>query len=101
MDVKSQRIESDDFLLAEARIGIEAESFEMSPIGQYVFGRCDIEIMEAQEKLCEADPENPKLIRRLQNDIWVAKRLKTYFSEAIHNGREAERNIRIADEIGD
>lgn len=76
-------------LIAEAELGEQAEAFMESDLGRYFVGCCDQEIESAQERLKVADPENARVIRQLQNDIWRAESAKRWFAELIAAGKTA------------
>lgn len=79
-----------DLLMAEAILGRDAEEFLSSELGQYILGRCDQEIAEAQNLLSEVSPWRRRRIRDLQNRVWRAKSIKDWLAELISNGKAAE-----------
>ena len=79
-----------DLLMAEAILGRDAEEFLNTELGQYLMGRCEQEIQEAQELLSEVSPWRKRRIRDLQNQVWRARSLKTWLAELIANGKAAE-----------
>jgi hypothetical protein len=79
-----------DLMLAEAVLGRDAEEFLNSELGQFVLGRCEVEIKEAQYKLSRVSSWRRRRIQELQNEIWRAESLKGWFAELIQNGRAAE-----------
>lgn len=79
-----------DLLLAEAVLGRDAEEFCRSELGQFILGRCDQEIADAQDKLSRVASWRRRRIQELQNEIWRAKSIKGWLVELIQNGRQAE-----------
>ena len=82
-----------DVLLAEAVLGRDAEEFCRSELGQFILGRCDQEIAEAQDKLSRIASWRRRRIQELQNEIWRAKSMKGWLVELIQNGRAAEASL--------
>lgn len=80
----------EDLLLTEARIGIEAEQFLRTSVGQYLIGRAELEEREALESLGEVDPENAKAVREAQFRLQVARAVPRWLSDAIQSGRIAQ-----------
>lgn len=70
--------------------GMDAEKFMSSAIGQYLTRRANEAIEEATAGLRTADPENPKEIRKLQNDALSAERFLQWMGEAVTEGELAE-----------
>lgn len=79
-----------DFLMAEAVLGRDAEEFLKSELGQFILGRCEVEIADAQHKLARVASWRRRRIQELQNEIWRAETMKGWFAELIQNGRAAE-----------
>lgn len=77
-------------LFAEATLGRDAEEFMSSDIGRYLLGRCEHEIIDAQEKLSVVSPWRRNRIRQLQNEIWRAKSVRDWLLEIVGTGRQAE-----------
>lgn len=82
-----------DLLMAEAVLGRDAEEFAKSELGQFILGRCDQEIAEAQDELSRVSSWRRRRIQELQNKVWRAKSLKTWLGELISNGRQAEASL--------
>ena len=79
----------DDFLLESAKLGIEAEAFVRSSLGQYMLERADMEIEYATVELIAADPEDGKVNRDIRSKIAVASSIKEWIVEAIESGQVA------------
>jgi hypothetical protein len=82
-----------DLAMAEARLGIEAEHFLKTPLGQYLIGRCELEERDALETLATADPEDPGAVRAAQFDLRVARQFPRWIRDAIQGGRIAQTTI--------
>jgi len=66
-----------------------AERFLGQPLGLWFMRRIDEEIDAAAEGLKTVDPEEPKEIRKLQNNVYKAETLKIWFNEVLIEGRQA------------
>lgn len=77
-----------------AHLGIEAEAFLTTPVGQYIQKRAQQEIDDAVDLLKVADPCDHQQITRLQNIIWRGESFNAWFIELINSGWEAEKEIR-------
>lgn len=77
-------------LLAEIDLGLAAEQFLRSAVGKYLTGRAIAQSDEAIDKLKVADPDDAKLIRTIQNDIWRADTFAQWITDAIRGGNNAE-----------
>lgn len=79
-----------DLLWAEAVLGRDAQDFLAGEIGQYVLGRCELEISEAQDELARVSVWRKNRIRHLQNQIWRAQSMRLWLAELVQNGARAE-----------
>lgn len=77
-------------LLAEVELGLDVRAFLGTDVGKLIAGRAEHDLVTARLELEAADPEDPKLIRSIQNRIAVARNVITWLEEAIGNGRQAE-----------
>jgi len=73
--------------------GMEVEAFLQSDIGRYLVKRADGEVEAAVEALKEADPEDAKSIRGLQNTIRVAESIQYWLADAIQSGMNAQAEL--------
>jgi len=80
-------------LLSEVELGVAVEQFARSTVGKYLIDRSKGEAEDAIERLKTADPDNAKLIRDLQNEIWRAETFEKYLTDAILGGRNAEEQL--------
>ena len=77
-------------LHATIDFGMQAEAFLLSPIGRYLVKRAEGEIEQAVEGLKQADPDDSKSIRNLQNAVKVAESIQYWLAEAIQTGHNAQ-----------
>jgi hypothetical protein len=80
-------------LLAEVDLGLACEQFVKSDVGRYLIGRAKVESEDAVERLKGVDPDNPKVIRDIQNEIWRSDTFEKYLTDAILAGRNAEEQL--------
>ena len=80
-------------LLKAVDLGFQAEAFLQSDIGRYLVSRAEAQIDEAVEALKEADPEDPKAIRALQNTIAVAESVQYWLADVIQQGENAQQQL--------
>ncbi len=78
-------------LLRTAALGMDVRVFLDSPVGQYLIKRAETEVESALVALKDVDPENPRLIRELQNRAYRAQTVLQWLAEAIQEGENAER----------
>ena len=74
--------------IAEIQIGIEAEAFMASPIGQILAARANELRAEALEQLASAAPSDKDEIQRLQGIAWKAGSFVGWIRELIEYGNE-------------
>lgn len=77
-------------LMNAVQCGLEAEAFLGSYFGRDLLKRVDEDHKDALQKLVEADPEDPKLIRQLQNEVKIPLRALGYIKEIISFGQCAD-----------
>jgi hypothetical protein len=78
----------------EAVFGAQVEQFLDSDIGRYLTLRAQETANEALEALAVANPEDPGLIRSLQNRVVVADLVVSWLGEAIVRGDVAQQKLR-------
>ena len=78
-----------DELIAEAELGEEARKFLESDLCQCMLGIANQEAQLALEELGEADPEDDKKIRELQNKVKLANSFQQWLDELIDKGQSA------------
>lgn len=80
-------------LMKRVAMSVEAEQFLGSNLGRYIVERAESERDAAVAGLKEADPENAKLIRELQNRVWRAEEVQFWLADLINDGRNAMHEI--------
>ena len=85
-------------LEARVMMGHQAEQFIKSELGRYIVARSEAEEQKAKDELATADPEDQKLIREYQNQIYRARSIREWFAELIVDGREAEMQLDTPEE---
>ena len=73
-------------LLETAQLGVEAESFKSSRLGQYMVERAKGEIIDASELLCTVEPEDVRQIMHLQNQVYRANSFISWLNQLIEDG---------------
>lgn len=81
-----------------ARLGIDMEAFEASLAGKYILAQADREAAAAAQQLVDADPNDARLIARLQGDVKRATGLRLWIKTAIDRGRQAHQQLAGVDE---
>jgi hypothetical protein len=81
----------EDELSAEAILGDEARKFLEGDLGRYMRGCAEQDVQEALLDLEDADPEDHKKIRDIQNKIWRARNFPVWLNELVQRGEEALR----------
>lgn len=81
----------DQALLSAVALGLDAEQFLNSPLGRYLLDRVEAEVDSAYLALKDADPEDSKGIRKLQNRVYRAQAAVSWLLECVQEGRNAER----------
>jgi hypothetical protein len=74
-------------------LGVEAEAFCKSSLGRALTQRAKDEIESGVEDLKEADPEDPKAIREIQNRIWRASAFIVWLAEIVQEGTNKEAEL--------
>lgn len=64
-------------------MGIQVEAFINSDLGRYLLGRSNAEQKAALEQLGEADPDNPKAIRRLHFNLQMAAGIQNWLAGSV------------------
>lgn len=80
-------------LMADLRLGIEAEAFLVSDIGRYLAQRAECERDEALADFRAVDPTDSEKVRQIQNRIWRAETFVGWLTEAINVGRYAAQEL--------
>lgn len=80
-------------LMESAAIGMAAKEFMASDFGKHIANKAAEEIDEALAQMIDADPEDAKTIRSLQNKIHVAQTALSWLMDTIGEGDNAMRAI--------
>ena len=80
--------------MATVSLGIDAETFVLSPLGKYLIGRAEHEVEQAVEQLKRVAPEDAKVIAALLHHIRVAESVPRWLADAIQAGHNAEYQLR-------
>lgn len=78
-------------------LGIEAEAFLKSSLGQYLQACAKRDREEAMTRLLAADPMNHGQVAAAQTDARIARRALEWLAQAIHAGTAAEHAFIEAD----
>ena len=80
-------------LMESAAMGMAAKEFMASDFGKHIANKAAEEIDEALAQMIDADPEDAKTIRCLQNKIHVAQTALSWLMDTIGEGDNAMRAI--------
>lgn len=80
--------EDTDEIWLRVAIGIQAEEWFYTPPGKFVLLKAKAEIEAAQAALLDADPDDAKLIRTLQNRANVPRWGVAWLNAAIQESRQ-------------
>lgn len=80
-------------ILATIAFGLDVEKFMGSTLGQYLTAKAHADIAVAEEALRTVDPEDPKAIRKLQNDAAIAANFLLWIGQAVTAGEIAQREL--------
>lgn len=75
---------------AQISLGLDAEAFLRSKLGEHLTERAISSAMSAMDELKTVDPDDTKRVRALQNEIYRAESVQCWIAEAIEAGRRAE-----------
>lgn len=70
--------------------GLDVTAFMQSDIGRHLQARANQHIEQAFEAFKTVDAEDPKAIRKLQNDALAAEHFLQWLGEAVTEGEQAE-----------
>ena len=79
--------------LGQVELGLDAQQFFRSNVGQFILKRCQEIVLASFHKLKNTDPSKIEEIRQLQSDIKRAEIFPQWFGELIAAGKEAEKYI--------
>jgi hypothetical protein len=88
-----EEITAREMELQRAKLGIEAEAFERSAIGKYLYDLIEVQVEDLTAKLVAADPNDIAENNRLRNEIKTRAMIPVWIKEAINSGRMAVQRI--------
>ena len=88
-----------DMEVRQAQLGIDAEVFLRSNLGQYMMERANLEIEEVTMELVNASPSDLETNTTCRNRIGVCNAFKVWLREVVHTGRVAENAILESDAL--
>lgn len=91
--MQRQEISQQQFERIRADIGIDAETFKRTQLGQYILDHCERVAEEHTKQLKRVDPHDEKRIRDLQHEIWKHESFEVFLDEAINSGQAAIHNL--------
>lgn len=86
-------LDPDDPNVRAATFGKIVEDFFAGPIGEYLIEQAERDLEEATQALKIVDAEDPKLIRKFQNDAHVASKILQWIADAVLKGHMAITNL--------
>ncbi len=92
-DEPREEVTENQFRIIKARLGIEAESFQNSHVGRYIYDRIDMDLEKIRQLLEDTDPHEIDKCVAIRNDIQVRKLFDLWLKEAIRSGLAAETEI--------
>ena len=95
----TEPLDPDDPVVRSATLGRVVEDFMDGPIGTLLEEKAKAEELDAVTKLITVDPEDPKEIRRLQNQALVAGKILEWLAETVQQGHMALDKLK--DDYGD
>lgn len=98
--IDAEREEEKRKHLQNVALGIEAEHFLTSALGRHLVARSEEERAEVLELLKDADPEDAKKIRALQNRVAVLDTWQQWIADAIMTGKATEEMLVQAEAEG-
>lgn len=88
----SQQEQSDlTQIQAQIAFGLDVQAFMGSTIGRYLTARANNDIEAATDALKTVDAEDPKAIRKLQNEVKCAESFLLWMGEAVTDGENSQR----------
>ena len=93
MSDERQEVSPEHMEEVRAILGADAEAFQRSNLGKYIFGCIANEEEQLIEELIAADPEDAKEQRRIRNEIYKRATFRLFINEAIQSGDVARQNL--------
>lgn len=82
---------------ATIEFGMDVKQFMGTNLGRFLQAKANAKIEAARDAMTSVDPEDPKAIRKLQNDVAVGSMFLQWMGEAVTEGENAERQFLDAD----
>lgn len=82
---------------AQIAFGLDVQAFMASTIGRYLTAKANADIEAATDALKTANPEDPVVIRKLQNEVKCAENFLLWMGEAVTEGENSQRTYIDAD----
>jgi hypothetical protein len=79
-------------------LGLDVERFLESEAGKWMTAQAEEMVQHGLHALAEADAEDPKAIRALQNDVKVGEQIQYWLAGLVNQGRNAEEQYLRGDE---
>lgn len=95
--IEEEGIDAEEMVI-RAILGEQVGKFMNTDMGQYMINRANDKKESALAKLSECNPQDSELIRKLQNDVWLATNVIQWLDDAIREGLQA---LRIIDNRSD
>lgn len=83
---------------AEVAFGLDVQQFMGTSMGRYLTARAQTEIDNAKDELIDADPDDPKAVRAIQNKAKVASMFLEWMGQAVTTGEIAQAEWRASAE---
>lgn len=80
-------------LFEAASVGEALDTFQNSKVGIFLYKRAKSQILAGMYELAEANPEDTKSIREIQNKIKVAQNFQSWISEGIMEGMQSYQHL--------
>jgi len=98
MSDKRKEVTHEQFERIRAVLGMDAETFRRTQLGQYIFDRIDVQQDQLIEELIveATKSSDPKMIQ-LSLNIQMHRMLPKFIDEAIASGHNAEQNLEQMD----
>ena len=88
-------------LEADARLGVEMETFRRSPAYRYLMAKAELEALKAAEDLVDCAAHDQGEIRRLQSEVKRLRDIRVWVDEAIAKGMAALDQLEERERLSD
>lgn len=97
-DTPREEVTQEQYRVIRARLGLEAESFQLSNVGKYISDRITNDLSKFHQELIDTDPHNVKECVEIRNHIMVRNLFTLWIKEAISSGLNAEQELHDEDQ---